>query len=210
MPRPFSEREREVIRARLLDQGRVFFRTYGVRRTNVEDLTRAAGISKGAFYLFFASKEELFFEIIERFQTEFQETFFQSLAQSDLSPRQRFRDLLVQAMQEWESNPMFGRFTREEYQHLLMKLPEERVQAHLKEDEAFAARLIQEWERRGAARESDPRMVSALVRTLFLVGLHKEEFGEGLYPRVIETLSELLAGHLVEEDSQRRTVEATA
>jgi AcrR family transcriptional regulator len=37
----------------LLRQGSTFLTTYGIRKTNVEDLTRAAGISKGAFYLFY-------------------------------------------------------------------------------------------------------------------------------------------------------------
>ena len=71
MPRGFSEREKEGIRDSLLDKGRAFLTTYGVKKTNVEDLTGAAGISKGAFYLFFVSKEELFFEVLGRFEDEY-------------------------------------------------------------------------------------------------------------------------------------------
>jgi len=49
MPRAFTEREREVIRSRLRAAARDTFRAHGLRRTNVEELARAAGISKSAF-----------------------------------------------------------------------------------------------------------------------------------------------------------------
>lgn len=42
----------------------------GYKKTNIEDLCAKAGISKGAFYLFYASKEELFFDVIMRIQTK--------------------------------------------------------------------------------------------------------------------------------------------
>ena len=34
--------------------------SWDTKKTNIEDLCAKAGISKGAFYLFYASKEELF------------------------------------------------------------------------------------------------------------------------------------------------------
>ncbi|CAA9254321.1 MAG: hypothetical protein AVDCRST_MAG93-1895, partial [uncultured Chloroflexia bacterium] len=39
MPRGFSEREKERIRSGLIDQGREFLTTYGIKKTNIEDLT---------------------------------------------------------------------------------------------------------------------------------------------------------------------------
>jgi AcrR family transcriptional regulator len=45
-------------------------RIYGIRKTNVEELTEAAGISKGAFYSFYPSKEELFMDILEEIEEE--------------------------------------------------------------------------------------------------------------------------------------------
>jgi len=52
MPRAFTDPERDAIRARLMDAGRELFARRGIRATTVEQLARAAGISKGAFYLF--------------------------------------------------------------------------------------------------------------------------------------------------------------
>src|SRR5918912_2045574 len=102
MPKGFSEREKEIIRSSLLEKGRVLFGTYGIKKTNVEDLTRAAGISKGAFYLFYDSKEELFFEILEQFEAEFRAAVFKDIFQPGISPRQSFKELLKKALSAWK------------------------------------------------------------------------------------------------------------
>lgn len=60
----FSDEEREWIRQKLLTEARHHFETAGLRKTSVEDLTKAAGIAQGSFYMFFGSKEELYYELI--------------------------------------------------------------------------------------------------------------------------------------------------
>ena len=65
MPRAFTEHERTVIGKRLLQQGYRQFSAYGLAKTNVEEIAKAAGISKGAFYIFYESKEALFMDVIE-------------------------------------------------------------------------------------------------------------------------------------------------
>lgn len=51
----------------LLEAARVEFAAHGLERARVEDITRRARASKGAFYLHFSSKEEAFEEILQRF-----------------------------------------------------------------------------------------------------------------------------------------------
>jgi AcrR family transcriptional regulator len=51
----------------LLDAARDEFARNGLERARVEDISRQAGISKGAFYLHFATKEDAFREIVSRF-----------------------------------------------------------------------------------------------------------------------------------------------
>jgi AcrR family transcriptional regulator len=63
MPKAFTEQEKELIRKRLLEQGHKQFSAYGLRKTNIEELAEASGISKGAFYLFYTSKEALFMDV---------------------------------------------------------------------------------------------------------------------------------------------------
>ncbi|MGC3996987.1 MAG: helix-turn-helix domain-containing protein [Anaeromyxobacter sp.] len=58
---------RPHVRDALLEAARAEFSRHGLERARVEDITRAAGASKGAFYLHFTSKEQAFEEIIQRF-----------------------------------------------------------------------------------------------------------------------------------------------
>jgi AcrR family transcriptional regulator len=51
----------------VLAAARDAFARIGLERARVEDIARAAGISKGAFYLHFPSKEDAFREIVVRF-----------------------------------------------------------------------------------------------------------------------------------------------
>lgn len=55
---------------RILDAALALFQRYGVRRTSIEDVAQEAGVAKGTVYLYFESKETLFFEVAERIYAE--------------------------------------------------------------------------------------------------------------------------------------------
>ena len=44
--------------------------TLGMKKTSVEQLTKAVGIAKGSFYKFYESKEMLFFAVLENVHSE--------------------------------------------------------------------------------------------------------------------------------------------
>ena len=64
MARSFTEREKENIKRNLQEACKQSWTQYGYKKTSVDDLCKQAGISKGAFYLFFESKEALFCEVL--------------------------------------------------------------------------------------------------------------------------------------------------
>ena len=64
MARSFTEREKENIRRNLQEACKQSWTQYGYKKTSVDDLCKLVGISKGAFYLFFESKEALFCEVL--------------------------------------------------------------------------------------------------------------------------------------------------
>jgi AcrR family transcriptional regulator len=66
MPRPSDPQAR----TRLLAAARKTFVDKGLDRAKVEDITQAAGMSKGAFYLHFQSKEQAFTEILSEALSE--------------------------------------------------------------------------------------------------------------------------------------------
>lgn len=63
MPRPADPRAHDA----LLEAARTEFAREGIERARVEDIARRAGVSKGAFYLHFRTKQDAFREILQRF-----------------------------------------------------------------------------------------------------------------------------------------------
>jgi AcrR family transcriptional regulator len=64
MAKSFSDQERETIKAALITECQSSWEKFGYKKTGIDELCTKAGISKGAFYLFFDSKESLFYETI--------------------------------------------------------------------------------------------------------------------------------------------------
>jgi AcrR family transcriptional regulator len=60
----------EQRRADLLAAGRSLFLAKGIAATSLDDVTRRAGVSKGLFYLYFASKEDLVLALREQFSRD--------------------------------------------------------------------------------------------------------------------------------------------
>ncbi|MGH3298037.1 MAG: TetR/AcrR family transcriptional regulator, partial [Trebonia sp.] len=60
----------EQRRADLLRASRELFLAQGVAATSLEDITSRAGVSKGLFYLYFRSKDELFVALQDEFSIE--------------------------------------------------------------------------------------------------------------------------------------------
>lgn len=76
MPRSFGEQEKENIRNKLVAACTDSWTRYGYKKTSVEELCQQVCISKGAFYLFFDSKEALFCQVICTVQERIYDTAF--------------------------------------------------------------------------------------------------------------------------------------
>jgi AcrR family transcriptional regulator len=202
MPRGFTEQEKERIRARLVDAARDHLERLGPGRTRVEDLTRAAGISKGAFYIFYGSREELFFAVLERFEAGFREEMRERAARTDAPPAECLREMLRFAVAAWQRHPLFRHFGTADFEALLRGLPEEKLREHLRGDEAMMEGLLDELRARGVEVRGDARLLTGLVRALFFVALHGEELGEDVYPDTMDVLTGLVAGYVAGEGAQ--------
>ena len=57
-------------RKKIIDKAWELFAKNGYEETKVEDITKDLGISKGSFYTYFATKEELLYEILGKIKKE--------------------------------------------------------------------------------------------------------------------------------------------
>jgi AcrR family transcriptional regulator len=65
--RPRKTVDRDERRATLLAAARDVFAHKGYHAATIDDITRAAGVAKGTFYLYFQEKREIYYEVIRGF-----------------------------------------------------------------------------------------------------------------------------------------------
>lgn len=198
MPRAFSEHEKETIRAQMREKGQKLFERQGIKKTSVDELAQAVGISKGAFYHFYGSKEELFMEILEELETDFRGRIFDSSISSRSNARQHLAKLFKDALLTWDEYPLLKNFGRTEYEYLARKLPPERARAHAHRDDEFVDDFIERIKREGIAVRASPRIVSNLMKSLFFVSLHRDDLGADAYEETMQVLADLVARFVTE------------
>lgn len=196
MPKAFSEQEKAIIRGQLRDKGQQLFIQHGLKKTSVDELTQAVGISKGAFYLFYTSKEELLLDILEQIEAELQSCVLTYAVRPDHNARRNVREILTHFLLMWDAYPLLKNFDQEDFMVLVRKLPPERVQAHLAQDEAFITSFAAKLTREGIPIEASPRTVTNLIKSLFFVGLHRDELGDAAYQEAMAILVDLVAGYV--------------
>ncbi|MBC7169573.1 TetR/AcrR family transcriptional regulator [Candidatus Bipolaricaulota bacterium] len=199
MPRALTETEREAIRARLVEAGRELFARYGLRKTTVEELARAAGIAKGTFYLFFASKEDLYVELLlqelPRLVQRLLERSFHSTAdvnealvlfQRELVTLIEEDDLVravVMDLQEYTS-PLTGHLDVHEVPTMAMS--------------ALAPLVaeIQGAQRRREIIDGDVLEILGVLGMIKALPFSKRQIDPQLYPRLVTRMSQVIADGL--------------
>ena len=180
----FTERQNESIRSDLIREARRCGVTIGMRKTSVEQLTEAVGISKGSFYKFCDSKELLFFVVLEDIHTECFAAARKSLLENArLAAADRAAAAILAACR-WLSETQAFVFIENDAEFLLHRLPEEVKTAHYHDDETHIRALLEE---SGLQPRGGMALAAATVRGLILTVSHQEQIG-ALYPQVLETL----------------------
>jgi AcrR family transcriptional regulator len=197
MPKAFSPEEKERIRSLLLEKGGELFARFGLRKTNIEDLTHAAGISKGAFYDFFPSKEALFIALLSGVEQAQREKIAQFKLDPDLAPAENLKAVLRFAFRYWENSGLNRILSKEDYAYLLRKLPPGALAENLHSDESFIAGIIDQWKRSGLPLSRDVETTMGLMYALFFLSLHRDDLRAEMHERTMETLLDLIAEYLV-------------
>lgn len=196
MTRAFTQSNKDQIRRALLQKGREYFIKYGLKKTSVDELAKAAGIAKGSFYKFFNSKEALFLaiheETEEKLRTEIMEKF------TDIEePTDKIRLFLKTSFLVLEEDPLLRVvFSNAEFENMSGFLTSEQYREHYNQDIMFIEELIRQWQQEGIIRQIDTEVASYMISSVFYVFLQREPFGEEMYRRVTDMLVDCLVNYL--------------
>ena len=199
MPKAFSEHEKKIIAERLLEQGYRQFSQYGLKKTNVEDLAKAAGISKGAFYGFYESKEALFMDVIEAAERRVRLEILAAVELPGPSARARLYAVLKKAFEMFEAIPLLQITSGSDYEALFRKIPEEKLHQHLASDREFFTSLIEHCRAAGIPIQAGADEIASLIYPLVPGFLDRENFGWSQTGGNLDLLLELIAAYCLGE-----------
>ncbi|HOV80567.1 MAG TPA: TetR/AcrR family transcriptional regulator [Bacillota bacterium] len=179
MPKSFTDNEREYIKKRLMEEARNCLKLYGIRKTTVDELVKRVNIPKGTFYLFFESKEILFYEVLCSFHDELQTDLMRELeALDEPVSAERLTKLLLGLYKRIEWSFLYKLITSGDLELLMRKLPPEVARAHAKKDNFSIEQLISMIP---GISSDNIKAFSAAMRAIFLSMLHKHEIEEEVF-----------------------------
>jgi Transcriptional regulator len=200
MPKTFTEKEKEIIRNTLIQEGRELFSKYGLRKTSITELTKAAGIAQGTFYNFFDSKEELYFEIIEMEEYK-SEQFLENILKSSNSSKESIKRIINGTYELFQNNPIIHRlYDSKDYELMVRKLSGEKLENHQKKDAVRVLNMIVGMQQKNELIDARPEVIAGLLRAVILLYFHQDEIGKEVYPEVIDLLANIVADGLVKEN----------
>lgn len=177
MPRAFTADETGRICRRLKEAGQESFARRGIRGTTVDDLARAAGISKGAFYRFFDSKEALLVSLLSDYEAAAQ-AGIEGAVRADPG---RWAEVLVDsALHAIEDNPLLPVVMSEEGLRAIASRPPAEQKVLLERDVLLVERVLAVLREAGITPAVSGKVLLGLLRSLVFVGLHRADIGEDL------------------------------
>ena len=184
MAAAFSDAERARIAVALRETARQVAVGKGMRNVTVEDLASSAGISKGAFYKFYPSKELLFLEILEETHTQVYGMAGLMLSQSKATTQaDRASETILNVCRLLDESGMVP-FMENDLPILLRNLSDEELKAHYHGDEVHVLELLH----RIAPNSTVPDdYEAATIHALLLLIAHRSQIGEK-YQQVLELL----------------------
>ncbi|MBD2871780.1 TetR/AcrR family transcriptional regulator [Paenibacillus sp. IB182493] len=205
MPKKFTEKEKDWIQHKLLEEGRRRFAASGLRKTSVEDLTKACGIAQGSFYLFFASKEVLFYQLLLEEEQRIRVTLLESYLAEDVVAKESIKRFMLEAFRLLSESPLMKQMYLEgDFEQLVRKLPAEMLERNFAEDRDALMPVIRRWQASGLLAGTRPELIVGMLRSLLLLSLHKKEIGEAVFDETIALLIDLITeGMLANQDAGR-------
>ena len=202
IPRAFNKQESVEIRTSLKANAHQLFVSQGVLKTSIEQITSAAAIAKGSFYKFYASKELLFFELLEETQNAIRTPLITIKSKQQTPDRQQLERLLHKMFEQISNDPLIQYMGQDkELLAIRRKVPAETLIAHQQDDQDFIDALIMRWNNKAKPPLRD--VVAARMTLLLLISLKQDFLGPRLLTHAVSSAVVSLADCFFSSETQR-------
>lgn len=166
----FSMEEKERLRKELCSECEKYWRTKGYKKTGISELTKEVGISTGAFYSLFASKEKLFLQTIQGIQSRVKSQI--EIYIKENPNKTGACNSLKYLFKEYMENPFLYDFSSPDFWALIEKLPKDQWKSIQQSNINFLADIVKKANLRFEVEPGKARAV--LVTLLYTVTLKEE------------------------------------
>jgi AcrR family transcriptional regulator len=147
---------------------------------------RRVGIPKGTFYLFYDSKELLFYDVYHTYHNELHDKILAEIACLSRGIDAHKLTELIFSLYKLVADSFLLKFMTEgELEMVLRKLPPEIMTKHAEKDDLSIERLLSLVPDLKTDRS---RIYSAALRAVFLSMLHKHEIGDEVFDDALKTM----------------------
>ena len=200
MARAFSEKERIMIKELIIKNAIELFLKYGFKKTSMDDLVKDLPIAKSSFYNFFASKEDLFVEIVKKEELLFKDNLInQSFFNKENNIEESIKGMINYTLNEVESNSIWNKLTSDIDKSSLLykKLVDENGKYKYDYSWDFILEKFSYWKKKGLIIDEDHKLLAHIIRSIFFISKFKNEFGKKYYKKVINFLLNTIANAIV-------------
>lgn len=201
MPKGFSEEEKKLIRKQLIEIARDLFSTYGLRKTNIEEITNAVNIAKGSFYTFYNSKEELFLDVFKEVEKELIKEMSSIVKSFKKNPKEKFQEFIYYHIKIPKEHPIIQQVSDKSTRtHLIRKLKGNEKLNNILQTYDYISEFIKEWQAKRFIIDEDPEIIAGVLKSVFTLGLDDEikaYIGKDNFPKIIDKLISIITEYFV-------------
>jgi AcrR family transcriptional regulator len=186
-------------KAQIFSVAKKLFSEKGFKDTNVAEITREAGVAVGTFYLYYSSKEKLFFDVFMEENLKLKQLCLDSLDYS-ASPQTIIEQMLRINMEGFATNPILRQWYQSNvYQKLEQVFRKENAMDSMTFLYDVFLVLVERWQAEGKMRRDiDSKMIMMLFAAIINVDTHKDEIGLEFFPELLQIMTTLVLQGLTE------------
>ena len=198
MPKALSELERQRIRQSLFSAAGSSMKRYGFKKTTVDQLVKIVGIPKGTFYLFFESKEQLFYEIFRNEHDRLQNMFLDNFNKQKNYPLQPeiIAEMIYSTCKDFDQSFLFDFVISGDIELVMRKLPDTYLKEHIGQDDLSFEKLI---DLIPGMDLTKIRGFSGALRLAMVSMMHKKDIGEDIYDTALKITIKGIVNQMFEE-----------
>lgn len=200
MPKALTSHEKELIKKKLYEVAEDSLRQFGVKKTTVDQLVKGANIAKGTFYLFYDSKEILFFEVFRLRHDSIQDHFLEKISNlKDNLDADVLTEVIFALYKDLDDSFLFSFIASGDLELVMRKIPESMLEDHNSRDDLNMEKLFSMMPNLDS---KEVKVYSAALRLVLVSILHKKEIGEALFDDALRLAIHGIITQMMEGENQ--------